>query len=103
MIRISQHACITDINLGKKANFLAGKKYWSRETRDGTGMLILSEEKRWVKVASTKITTGLQPIAYFTFVDCIFVKNKKELNLLTKNHPQEQDDFECNWMEALGL
>lgn len=103
MIRISQHACATDINLGKNATFLVGKKYWSRETKDGTGMLILSEEKRWVKVASTKMTTGLQPIAYFTFVDCFIVKNKKELNLLTKNHPQEQEDFEHDWIEALGL
>ncbi|PFA76833.1 hypothetical protein [Bacillus cereus] len=103
MIRVAQHACITDINLGKNATFLAGKKYWSKQTKNGTGMLILSEEKRWVKVASTKMTTGLQPIVYFTFVDCLFVNNKKELNLLTKTHPQEQEDFEYGWMEALGL
>lgn len=103
MIKVTKYACTIDMHLGKNGTFLAGNQYWSKLTKDGTGILMLSEEKRWVKVASFKMTTGIQPIVYFTFVDTLFVNNKMELSLLIKVQPQEQEDFNYEWMEALGL
>ncbi|PEA25827.1 hypothetical protein CN984_12155 [Bacillus cereus] len=101
MIKVKKHACTIDMHLGKNGTFLAGNQYWSKLTKDGTGILMLSEEKQWVKVASFKMTTGIQPIIYFTFVDTLFVNNKRELNELIET--QEQEDFKYEWMEALGL
>ncbi|HHB2481350.1 TPA: hypothetical protein ACORDH_002801 [Bacillus cereus] len=97
MMKVTKHACILDMRLGRNGTFIAGNQYWSRQTKGGTGILMLSEEGHWIKVMEYKMTTRLQPIAYFMFIDRFFVNDKRELNAFI------QKELTSKWLEELGL
>lgn len=82
MMKVTMQVCMADMYLGKNGSFIAGKKYWCRKSRSGISMLMLSEERQWIKVMDYKMARGIQPISYFVFTDVFFVNDKKELNEL---------------------
>ncbi|EPC8411016.1 hypothetical protein ACR3AM_005424 [Bacillus thuringiensis] len=97
MMKLSEYVCSIDTCVGKNGNFTAGKTYWGRASRSGSSFLMLSEEKQWVKVSSSKMTTGIQPIINFVLVDVHFLSDKKALNSLI------QESLTSKWLEELGL
>ncbi|MGE6347878.1 hypothetical protein ACQKIY_25610 [Bacillus mycoides] len=82
MIKIGKFVCGIDTCISKNGTFLARKTYWGRVSRSGSSTLMLSEEKQWVKVSDSKMTTGNQPIINFVLIDVFFPNNKTELNEL---------------------
>ncbi|HFK1435019.1 TPA: hypothetical protein ACGXNJ_005173 [Bacillus cereus] len=85
MIKLNRYVCGIDTCVCKNGNFLAGRAYWGRASRSGSTFLMLSEEKQWVKVADSKMTTGIQPIINFVLLGSFFPNDKKELNGLIQN------------------
>lgn len=85
MIKVTRQVCMASMRLGRNGTFIEGKNYWCRHSRFGTSILMLSEEKQWIRVMDSKMATGIQPISYFTSTDIFFVKDKKELNELIQN------------------
>lgn len=76
--------CIEGIRVRKNGTFTFGKAYWGRVAKDGSVMM-LSDEKQWIRVFEPKMNTAFQPVLNFRLLYNKFPKNKKELKELIRN------------------
>lgn len=92
MIKVVELTCTEDLHLNRRGTFTAGKTYYSKISKSGQNIIVLSNEGKWQPVRSLKMSSGSDSLQkHFEYGGQRFFDNKSILNdFMDVNNPLEE-------------